>query len=56
MQSILFTIIWRGLADKWSNKAPEPRLLNSLGPKSDDIDEVLSEVEIDDVPMEEERN
>eukprot|EP00979_Chaetoceros_neogracilis_P006436 scaffold1308_cov246-Chaetoceros_neogracile.AAC.14 len=56
VQSILFTIIWRGLADKWSNKAPEPRLLNSLGPKSDDIDEVLSEVEIDDVPMEEERN
>jgi len=56
VQSVLFTIIWRGLADKWSKKTPEPRLLGTLHPETDDFDDALSEVEVDDIPIEEERN
>jgi len=55
VQSVLFTVIWRGLADRWKeDKQADHRPSRSLS-ESSDGPPVNNNVEEGDVPMEEER-
>ena len=60
MQSVLFTVVWRGLAERWSQKHDDQTNLKKV--TKDDFDDTalsssvqgLDDLEV--VPMEEERN
>ncbi len=54
MQSVLFTVIWRGLADRWKEDKQADRSSRSLS-ESSDRPPVDNSVEEEDIPMEEER-